>query len=128
MMGGLMFGTLTAMLLSGPPSQQTMTRFFIFFYNNNKEGESSTLTSFGGDWQWHEMEVWERTRVGFQLSILAILGDLMESVVKRRASKKDSGSLVPGHGGILDRFDSSLLSGLFFYHFIIQPQRNNDDG
>jgi phosphatidate cytidylyltransferase len=122
MLGGLILGTLTAVLLYGPPSQQLMTRFFAFD-NNQEESISSTTVSFGG--RWHEMELWERTRVGFQLSILAILGDLMESVVKRRASKKDSGSLVPGHGGILDRFDSSLLSGIFFYHFILQP--HNDD-
>lgn len=55
-----------------------------------------------------------RVVLGFCLSILAILGDLVESSIKRRSRSKDSGSVLPGHGGILDRFDSSLLAVLFY--------------
>jgi phosphatidate cytidylyltransferase len=48
------------------------------------------------------------------LSFLAIVGDLVESSIKRQSHSKDSGSFLPGHGGILDRFDSSLLAVLLY--------------
>jgi phosphatidate cytidylyltransferase len=47
--------------------------------------------------------------IGFITCILAVYGDLTESMFKRKADKKDSGSVMPGHGGILDRFDSILF-------------------
>lgn len=56
--------------------------------------------------------------LGFFICIVATLGDLVESVVKRYTGIKDSGNIIPGHGGIWDRFDSVIYTVPFVYYFM----------
>jgi phosphatidate cytidylyltransferase len=51
----------------------------------------------------------------FVTGVLATLGDLIQSQFKRHAKVKDSGSLIPGHGGFFDRMDSAIFVAPWFY-------------
>ncbi|HBX23779.1 MAG TPA: phosphatidate cytidylyltransferase [Desulfotomaculum sp.] len=58
--------------------------------------------------------------LGTLVGIAAQVGDLVESAIKRQAGIKDAGGLIPGHGGILDRFDSMLFTAPLVYYYVGQ--------
>ena len=57
--------------------------------------------------------------LGLLVGVFAQLGDLVESLLKRDAETKESSSLIPGHGGVLDRFDSILFTAPLVYYFLL---------
>ncbi|MBO7295461.1 MAG: phosphatidate cytidylyltransferase [Bacteroidaceae bacterium] len=56
------------------------------------------------------MELWQWMGLALTVCVFGTWGDLVESLLKRQVGIKDSGNILPGHGGLLDRFDSSLLA------------------
>ena len=92
---GFAGGALTAMLGGG---------FFAYAYST---------------WGPLQLPIWIGALFGLVVGLLTPLGDLGESMLKRQAGQKDSGTIFPGHGGAFDRIDSWLWGAVLGYYFII---------
>ena len=67
------------------------------------------------------LDIYFSMLVGFFIGLLSFLGDILESFVKRSLGVKDSGNLIPGHGGLMDRLDGYIVVLPVFYTFLILP-------
>lgn len=81
-------------------------------------GSSIAIATVGAYYlHWHS---WQLSGIilGTLVGIASLLGDLTESMMKRDAGVKDSGQIIPGHGGILDRTDSYVFTAPIVYYFV----------
>lgn len=111
LLGGLLFGCGTYMVL--PSLWKWLAQMGVTF-------GAGTPMRVVGTGQKLESDVY----IGLLLSLAAILGDLWESALKRQYQVKDTSKLLPGHGGILDRFDSSLIA-VMVYQVYLQRTPNS---
>ena len=63
----------------------------------------------------HALSILDCLAIALPASFLGPMGDLSESLLKRALGVKDSGKLLPGHGGMLDRVDALLFNGVFVF-------------
>ena len=96
--GGLVFGALA-----------TMALYLLF----------NLIPSFNALFESINLNIIHILMIGIEGSIANQIGDLYESSVKRKLGIKDFGKIMPGHGGILDRFDSLMFVAPIVYIFII---------
>lgn len=82
---------------------------------------SSLLVAFILSTQYIELSVFDWSAISLLIVVGGTFGDLCESMLKRSIGKKDSGSLLPGHGGLLDRFDGLLFAAplVFVYLYFV---------
>lgn len=84
------------------------------------------IVSFAGYYLFHLKNIGSLIVISSIAALIGTSGDLLESKLKRMAGVKDSGRIMPGHGGFLDRFDSLILQHLLFgytcFCLILKPK------
>lgn len=73
------------------------------------------VTAFAAQMEVTQTEVWILTLISAAGALLSMVGDLTASAIKRNYDRKDYGRLIPGHGGVLDRFDSVIFTAPVIY-------------
>ena len=70
-------------------------------------------------WFFHEISLTAALALAAVMNVLGVVGDLVESALKRGANAKDAANILPGHGGFLDRLDSLLFNAPLIYYFAV---------
>ena len=80
---------------------------------------TAVLVSFFALYHQDFLSIWESLVLGVVIAVAAPVGDLFESAVKRDFGVKDSGRLLGGHGGVLDRLDAPLFAVVAAFYTIL---------
>jgi len=76
------------------------------------------ITAYGLSMIFHKLDLLQWITLSLVITVSGTLGDLVESMLKRSLNVKDSGNLLPGHGGMLDRFDAVFISAPFVFVYL----------